>query len=331
MTDSIHFLLPGLLSPGIELASTMPALWRLLSKADSIERHQCLESRLNELLSLDTLPHFPFAAFSALALNLASNPSPHWMKADLASLQAGPQGVVMMDWANLTVSNDERAQIERALSPLFQEYGFEFKLLAEGGFVSMPCQPDMTTNTLLDVVGKNLYQRLPSGPEGAKWQKILTECQMILQTLPLNVTRIQNGHLPINTVWFWGEGQLPTQINCPFDRLISDEIFVKGVGDLSHTQTFAIPKEFNLKNFSGHSLCVSFVFQMLVRHGQLESWKNLVTHWDRTYFQSVLNCLKKGEIGKIVIEVGDGRIFTIKTRYLNYFWRRKQYVTHSEH
>jgi hypothetical protein len=50
---------------------------------------------------------------------------------------------------------------------------------------------------------------LPSGEASEEWIKVWNEIQMTLFDCEINKMRAQNGELPINGVWFWGQGDLP--------------------------------------------------------------------------------------------------------------------------
>ena len=53
---------------------------------------------------------------------------------------------------------------------------------------------------------------LPTGKDGKQWHTVLNEMQILLHTAQVNIERERRGDLPINSLWFWGSGRLPQEI-----------------------------------------------------------------------------------------------------------------------
>ncbi len=70
---------------------------------------------------------------------------------------------------------------------------------------------------------RNASAYLPEGEHTGAWRRLMTELQMLLHSHPVNVEREQRGKMPVNSVWFWGGGLLPSQsINHDHSVLYAD-------------------------------------------------------------------------------------------------------------
>ena len=59
---------------------------------------------------------------------------------------------------------------------------------------------------------------LPAGNEGSVWRRRMNEAQMVLHAHPGNEAREARGELPVNSVWFWGAGELGAAPRAPVSR-----------------------------------------------------------------------------------------------------------------
>lgn len=57
--------------------------------------------------------------------------------------------------------------------------------------------------------GKPWKDYLPEGDNDQKFISMIQDSYEILNDHPINRRRVDEGHLPANMVWFWGEGRLP--------------------------------------------------------------------------------------------------------------------------
>jgi hypothetical protein len=118
---------------------------------------------------------------------------------------------VLMFNEGLDVSVSESQALIQLLTPLFSEIGGELSLSSENEWICrLATLPDITFTALEDVSGKSIQTALPEGPdpERQQWIRLWNEIQMTLFDCSINQTRQQNGKLPINSVWFWGKGDL---------------------------------------------------------------------------------------------------------------------------
>lgn len=58
------------------------------------------------------------------------------------------------------------------------------------------------------LANRNASAFLPDGKDSEQWRRLMTELQMLLHTHPVNEKRVQQGKLPVNSLWFWGGAAL---------------------------------------------------------------------------------------------------------------------------
>ncbi|MFO1258729.1 MAG: hypothetical protein U1E78_10040 [Gammaproteobacteria bacterium] len=323
MAKNIHLFLPGIIHPRADWAAKMPSLSQLIRKADLSADKRVIDSKLNDIFDLEPSNYFPFAALSAFGEGLFCQ-TPYWIHADPVLLQVGPQGGFLKT-ADMNLCPEDAIEIETALQALFLPYEMLFFIRGKKGYVNLPTVPDITTNSLRDVIEKNVHQRLPSGPEAAFWNRLLTECQMLLKTKADTYSRF-------NSLWFWGEGTLPKRGSCSFERLVSDEPFIKGLSELSHTHYSTLEDWLALCQKSLTSAFVlTFSFDLLVRQQNYEDWVCLAHEWEKQCFEPLLKALQRGEVDQLSIDIGQASFFQIKQRHLYYFWRRQHHDSQSDY
>ena len=67
------------------------------------------------------------------------------------------------------------------------------------------------------LANRNASSFLPGGESMAPWRRLMTELQMLLHSHPLNLQRETAGLMPVNSIWFWGGGDLPAKRSSSVD------------------------------------------------------------------------------------------------------------------
>jgi hypothetical protein len=86
-----------------------------------------------------------------------------------------------------------------------------------------------------EVSGLQIGSYLPAGAERMRMRSWLNEAQMILHECPVNRRRIDTGQPTINSVWPWGQGELPAELDWSFTHAYADEPAVAGIAQLAGT------------------------------------------------------------------------------------------------
>jgi hypothetical protein len=79
------------------------------------------------------------------------------------------------------------------------------------------------------VVGSNLRDCMPSGPDGARVCALMNEVQMLLHDDPINEARVARGQPTVNAFWLWGFGESPGAAASDLPPLYTDDEWLQGL------------------------------------------------------------------------------------------------------
>ncbi len=95
-----------------------------------------------------------------------------------------------------------------------------------------PRRLECTSHDPAAVVGRNLRDCLPEGPDGRDVRRLMNECQMLLHEHPVNVRRAAQGRHAANAVWLWGFGTNGRAPSTALPRLVTDDPWLAGLWHL---------------------------------------------------------------------------------------------------
>ncbi|MDH5357961.1 MAG: hypothetical protein OEY48_03900 [Gammaproteobacteria bacterium] len=115
---------------------------------------------------------------------------------------------------NLNLTEAESTTLIAEIQPLVDELGGHIQLLeADSWLLILDTLPDITFSALPEVNGKGVETFLPTGSDRGNWIRLWNEIQMQLYDCDVNLQRIADGKLPVNSVWFWGMGNYTAKQN----------------------------------------------------------------------------------------------------------------------
>ncbi len=154
-----------------------------------------------------------------------------WLRADPAYIRPDVRGARLVAWGNMDLSEPEATQLFEAVRPAFSDLGLLLSMAdAQRWYLKIP--PHWTLPNFADplvALGGDLLAHLPQGEDDRRWRAILNDAQIILHNHPLNEQRRSSGRTPINSIWFWGAGQLPAIVNSPAGRVDSASHEIKAL------------------------------------------------------------------------------------------------------
>jgi len=137
-----------------------------------------------------------------------------WLRADPAHVRADMAGARLMAWGNLAIDDESARRFLTALQPVFEEARLEMSATApDRWFLRLPAGTNLPAFALPEqALGADMFEHLPQGELGRRWRTMLSESQVILHNHAVNAERNARGQVPVNSLWFWGEGALPDSI-----------------------------------------------------------------------------------------------------------------------
>ena len=145
----------------------------------------------------------PLAAAAVSRLRDAPDDAPGvWMRADPVSLVPDLNAV----WIRTTARLPRSGPLLEALTDCFAEAGLGFDLpVPERGYLRLDRVPDCRFQPPWALAGQSLDHVLPEGPDARFWDKLLSDCQVLLHH------HRARGQAEADSLWFWGPGALPAR------------------------------------------------------------------------------------------------------------------------
>ena len=219
----VHLVVPDLILPREAAAQGysglgLPALERLMARGQVRDLpHPTLEAWLCAAFGAEN------GAIAPVTL-LAEGGQPgaaYWLRADPVHLMLRGSEIILHPLASL--SAEEAGQMCDSLNRHFAEDGLHFIApLSQHWYLRLERAPGLITQSVAHVAGRNILGFLPHGEEALQWHRLLNEIQMLLTDHPVNAAREARGDWVINSVWPWGGGHAPAQLQRPYARVYTD-------------------------------------------------------------------------------------------------------------
>ena len=101
----------------------------------------------------------------------------------------------------ITIIEDLQKGAEGSEFTFFQGISYRHILLWKNGFSEMETTPPH------DITGKNIASYIPKGKGADKVVSLMKKSWNILEKHPVNVKRENEGKVPVNSIWLWGQGK----------------------------------------------------------------------------------------------------------------------------
>jgi hypothetical protein len=151
-----------------------------------------------------------------------------WLSADPAWVQPDLSGARLMACGQLQLAMDEAQALAEPLKPVFADAGMMLEVSSPDRWhLRLPPQTSLPNFAAPEqALGEDLYEHLPPGQEGRSWRILLNEVQVLLHAHPVNTARRARGLPPINSVWLWGGGALPTRVTTTLAGVIGEDLLL---------------------------------------------------------------------------------------------------------
>lgn len=243
-----------------------------------------------------------------------------WLRIEAAHLRPDINGVRLMAYGDaLGVDQADTDALLPALRPLFGDAGFTLDApVAKRWYARLERKARLPVFVDPgDALGEDLFEHLDtsidgSSPESRRWRALLSDVQVVLHNHPWNAQRAARGQLPINALWPWGGGTLPDDRIDPRSRhavLYSDDTVARALA----TGTIGV-----------EPLPPRYPPGPDMRLFDLDALRDLAA-FDRDWLQPALTALRKGEIGALWLDCGDGRAFVIGRWHRLRFWHKPRF------
>jgi hypothetical protein len=145
--------------------------------------------------------------------------------------------------AALPLDANESGQLLATLNSHFANDGVAFVGPQPGRwFVRVAPRPALHTTSPRSALARGVRESLPTGDDSAKWRRWQNEIQMLLFEHPVNVAREARGAPVVNSVWFWGGGQLPRPTTAIDLVLVTDDEAMSQLGEFAGARVLPVAR-----------------------------------------------------------------------------------------
>lgn len=288
--------------------------------------------RVNELFGYAVPPDkdIPVAAVSRL-VDALERPQGCWMRADPVHLRADRNGLMLIDAALLNISSRDALALAAEVHGCLEGMGAQLEVSApERWYLKLDHVPDLHTEELDRVIGRDVGVALPEGGAATRWNRLLNELQMLLHASRVNRARDSQGLAPINSLWLWGCGELPAAMERRWTRVHAEDLFARGLGILSETAVAAVPRDAGglpEDDKSARVLVILDQCRRAVRYRDLETWHAALRDLEGSWFGPCADLIRTGAIRKFDL-VTDRQAWRISRPSMYRFWRRRRPLVH---
>lgn len=186
-----HSLLPEGLKQCIQKA-------RFRAEASGYQRH-CLQLFSGQAITTDDLPMARLRGGSAASLC-----------ADPCYLHPDRDRLLLFN-RDLDLTLPEAESIAELVQPLLADFNARLTVQTpQQWLLELDSMPELELVALEGLHGLPVTEFLPRGLQSQNWVRLWNEIQMLLFDCEINRQREVEGKVPINSVWFWGLGELPS-------------------------------------------------------------------------------------------------------------------------
>jgi hypothetical protein len=323
----VTLLIPGLL--GLPDAVVPATLTRLLARADRYPASlpPGFEMRLFRLFGIATPAgqDLPVAAVTRLA-DMGVVDRDWWVRADPVYLEPRRDGLVLHP---VRLTTEEAGHLATELAAALATDGWLLRApCAQRWYLKPPGTPQLATTPLAEVIGRDIRDFLPQGPDYRVWHTRLNEIQILLHTTDANAAREARGECPANSVWFWGGGCLPEAGPAGFGQVWSDEPLGQGLARLCGLPARAMPADaatwLKLAEPAPAALLVFDGLQAAARDGDGQAWAAGLNALIEQWLVPLRRAVERGAIAGLTLLADTGPRFEYRRAHRLRFWRRAQ-------
>ena len=300
-------------------AAGAQALELLLTRAQCTPADADVDRLLCQLFDVTLRPDadVPIAPVTH-ALDHGEPPPGYCLRADPVHAAADRDVLRMLDPRTLAIAATEARDLVATLNAHFAPDGLQFSApQPERWYLNLPADPLMRTHPLAHTVGASLHDYLPFGAHGKRWHVVLNEIQMLLHEHPVNNAREARGELPINSVWFWGGGHVPSLAQNKWAQVWSDDVVALGLAKLSGVPRSGAPDDvrtwLEAANTPGDHLLVLPAITRAALAGMNAAW-----------FAPLYEALKSRRVQRLTLHLSSGAAYSVDAAVLKRWWIRRR-------
>lgn len=257
--------------------------------------------------------------------------SSQWMmRADPVNVQANRDHLMMLGNDMLEIQDDEAYRLVKDINAAYADTHWQLYALSPLHWVIKASRDlDLRTYPLKNVLGMNISQYLPHGPDSAAWHAVMNELQMFLHGHPVNRERNARGLPEINSVWLWGGGVLPAAGNNDsppaWVQCWSNNAMTQALARLKHVPRVELPRDgnawLNQAISGGAHLLVLDDLQVPIHVLDPYQWWQDLRRCDAQWLQPLVGALQQGSIARLALITDGGPCYLLTSARAKRWWK----------
>lgn len=304
----------------------VPTLSKALARANTNKPiYPDARSGFMQQLSTDWQAPWPFAALSAYAAKLITDKQdPHyWAYATPVVLEADMQTCHLLGQQGLVLDEAQELAILNHLNDFLAEDDLQLvRTKPLQWLFAQKTTPDFYAKPYMELIGEDISQHLLTGEQQDKWRCLQTECQMLLHAHPVNQQRLAQKKAVLNSLWFWGVGQLPhIPLVSPWQQVYTDDDVIGGAASLAGAHVFT-DEDFSIQALETLPDAL-LIWLTAVPSTQTED--DLPERWigyQTNLLLPLLDALQAGKLQQLILQFSNHKQYILTPRQRRCFWKR---------
>ncbi|MCZ6665816.1 MAG: hypothetical protein O7B81_10955 [Gammaproteobacteria bacterium] len=148
------------------------------------------------------------------------------LRADPVFLRPDPTRLILFDAETIDLNGTEADTLIALLNRAFEGDGLQFKRgrSATRWYVNATDITETRTRSTRSLRGQAIEPQLDDLRRIGRFNRVMTEAQMVLHEADVNIAREAAGKQPINSLWFWGLGKPPERTAPRTRSVVGDEL-----------------------------------------------------------------------------------------------------------
>ena len=229
------------------------------------------------------------------------------LRADPVHLRPDLDAARLFDASHFSLSRDEAAELAGALDRHFAPEGIRIEAPHPSRWYLRHAGPsDAVFHPPGAGMGRGAGALLPAGNQGSLWRRRMNEAQMVLHGHPANEAREARGELPVNSVWFWGAGDLPPTPRTRFDEVCADDPLVRALAERSGARVRNIEERAGRLGTAVRACLVvpGVGLYRAVLGRDVEAWRRELLRVEEAWFRPLREEVDAGQVRKVIIDAG---------------------------
>jgi hypothetical protein len=324
MVVKVDLIVPGLFDLPVDeldprfLKLELPALNQVLRFAQRRQNHAFdLESILIQAMGWTGLLTLPFAQ---AYVTQEEQTSDNYLLFRPIHLRADMHSAIVLPIDTNRINGDDIDIIIKDLKELFTVDCEVFKVQEELWLMRLKqCIPAQHYPHYLSVLGKKSDPFVQQSKQYLPWYKLINEMQMFMHQHEINRNRIESGLLPINSLWFWGAGNL-SKLAAANINWYCDDPLLKQFAAVANINCATLD-DFRTLGIDCDSLVIDLSLLEALKSSHESKLQELLSNIEERLFKSVLKLVRERQC---VLRLISGSQFDLKmTAYSTFQWWKK--------